>query len=135
MIFLFLSNFPLYKVRYSRRRLSLSIGAIVTVVAEMEKFRGGIEGGICIRRVEDFIPATEKRDFVIGGKPFAASVDEEIPEIVKECAKRISSNFFSVDVVVRRDGCQRIVEVGDGQVSDLVGWSVDRCTSLWTEYR
>jgi hypothetical protein len=93
-----------------------------TKKAEMQKFRGGIEGGICVRRVEDFIPATEKRYFVIGGKPFAASADEEIPEI---------------DVVLC-DGCQRIVEVvevGDGQVSDLVGWSVDRFTSLWMEYR
>jgi hypothetical protein len=125
------------------KSLKTSIGAIVsepeaivTVVAEMQKFRGGIEGGICVRRVEDFIPATEKRYFVIDGKPFAASADEEIPEIVKECAKRISSKFFSVDVVIREgDGCQRIVEVGDGQVSDLVGWSVDRFTSLWMEYR
>ena len=53
------------------------------------------------------------------------------PEIVQECAKRISSPFFSVDAVDRSDGVQRIVEIGDGQVSDLVGWTADRFVELW----
>ncbi|MGL5927251.1 hypothetical protein [Chroococcidiopsis sp.] len=26
----------------------------------------------------------------------------------------------------RRDGVKRIVEIGDGQVSDLVGWTSER---------
>jgi hypothetical protein len=37
------------------------------------------------------------------------------------------------NVIGRRDSCKRIVEIGDGQVSGLVGWSVDRFTDLWTE--
>ncbi|WP_347242533.1 ATP-grasp domain-containing protein [Nostoc sp. FACHB-888] len=89
---------------------------IKTVVAEMQKFRGTIEGGICVRRIEDFVPETERRYFVLSGKPFAALADEEIPEIVFECAKRIESQFFSVDVIKRRDGTKRIVEIGDGQM-------------------
>jgi ATP-grasp domain, R2K clade family 3 len=120
------------------KSLKTSVGSIIqapseitTVIAEMQKFRGSIEGGICVRRVEDFLPETEKRYFVVRGKPFAAAVDETIPVIVEECAKRIESQFFSVDMVVRRDGVQRIVEVGDGQVSDLVGWSSDRFAELW----
>jgi hypothetical protein len=123
------------------KSLKTSVGAIIeepsaisTVVAEMQKFRGSIEGGLCVRQVEDFIPGTEKRYFVIHGKPFAALPNEEIPEIVEECAKRINSQFFSVDAIECRDGCKRIVEIGDGQVSDLVGWSAERFAALWAEF-
>jgi len=120
------------------KSLKTSVGSLIqspseitTVVSEMQKFRGTIEGGICVRRVEDFLPETEKRYFVVCGKSFAAAIDEAIPEIVEECAKRIESQFFSVDVIDRCDGVKRIVEIGDGQVSDLVGWSSDRFAELW----
>jgi hypothetical protein len=123
------------------KSLKTSVGAMIdnpsaieTVVAEMQKFRGSIEGGFCVRQVEDFIVETEKRYFVVRGKPFAALPNEAVPEIVEECAKRINSQFFSVDVIERRDGCKRIVEIGDGQVSDLVGWSAERFAKLWAEY-
>ncbi len=32
---------------------------------------------------------------------------------------------------MRKDGALRIVEVGDGQVSDLVGWNVEQFVALW----
>jgi len=41
--------------------------------------------------------------------------------------------MFAVDVARRADGVERIVEVGDGQVSDLVGWSVGRFVEIWGE--
>lgn len=93
---------------------------ITAVIAEMHRFRGMIEGGFCIRRVEDFLPETECRYFVLNGTPYGPN--GEVPSIVHECAKRLSAKFFSVDVIQRRDGQLRVVEVGDGQVSDLVGW-------------
>jgi hypothetical protein len=105
--------------------------AIGGVIAEMEKFRGQIEGGICVRRIEDFKIETEQRYFVLHGKAFAVDPDAKIPEIVQECANRISSPFFSVDAIDRSDGVQRIVEIGDGQVSDLVGWTAERFVELW----
>ncbi len=108
--------------------------AIRTVIAEMQKFRGGIEGGLCVRRVEDFLPETERRYFVVYGQSFGPLPNQRIPDIVHECAWRIDSKFFSVDVVDRRDGCKRIVEIGDGQVSDLVGWTAERFAALWTKY-
>ncbi|WP_445251522.1 MULTISPECIES: ATP-grasp domain-containing protein [unclassified Microcoleus] len=43
----------------------------------------------------------------------------------------IHSKFFSVDAVEPQDGVKRIVEIGDGQVSDLVGWSAARFAQLW----
>lgn len=123
------------------KSLKTSIGSIInepsaigTVVAEMQKFRGFIEGGLCVRKVEDFISDTERRYFVLHGKPFAPLENEKIPEIVEECAKRIKSKFFSVDVVERRDGCKRVVEIGDGQVSDLVGWTSERFATVWADY-
>ena len=123
------------------KSLKTSIGSMIdepsairTVVAEMQKFRGCIEGGICVRKVENFIPDTERRYFVLDGKPFAPLENEEIPEIVEDCAQRINSKFFSVDVVERSDGCKRVVEIGDGQVSDLVGWTSERFATLWADY-
>jgi hypothetical protein len=123
------------------KSLKTSVGSIIrkpeeigVVVAEMTKFRGEIEGGLCIRRVEEFQSETEKRYFIIFGKAFASDPEETIPDIVLECAKRIKSSFISIDVIVRADGIQRIVEVGDGQVSDIVGWSPERFASIWKAF-
>lgn len=106
--------------------------AIDVLLGEMQKFRGQIEGGLCVRRIEDFLPETEKRFFVLNNKPYAPD-DEEIPEIVRRCAERVHLPFYSLDIIQRRDGVWRVVEIGDGQVSDLVGWSVNRFVELWTE--
>jgi len=97
---------------------------VAAMVADMKQFRGVVEGGFCVRRVEEFLPETERRYFVIEGVAHAA--EGEAPAIVQECAKRLKSRFYSVDVVRRTDGELRIVEVGDGQVSDLVGWSPEQ---------
>ena len=120
------------------KSLKTSLGAIIErpkqidlVLAEMKKYRGIIEGGVCVRQVEDFILESEQRYFVIQQQPFAAKPDRIIPDIVEECAKAIDNNFFSVDVIKRKDNVERIVEIGDGQVSDLVGWSIERFIEIW----
>ena len=104
---------------------------ITTLVEQMHTFRGTIEGGLCVRRVEAFDPATERRFFVLHGQPYAADPSQPVPQLVDACAERISSRFFSVDVVSRHDGVERVVEIGDGQVSDFVGWTPDRFVQLW----
>jgi ATP-grasp domain, R2K clade family 3 len=123
------------------KSLKTSVGSFIespediqAVVAEMKKYRGAIEGGLCIRQVEDFLVETEQRYFVLNGKPYSSDPQEKIPGIVFECARRIDSNFFSVDTIHRADGHLRIVEIGDGQVSDLVGWSVQRFVDLWKTF-
>lgn len=103
---------------------------IRTLLAEMAHFRGQIEGGLCVRRFEVFMPSTERRYFVVGGQPASAD-GSSVPEIVWTCAGRLALPFFSVDVAMRKDGALRIVEVGDGQVSDLVGWNVEQFVALW----
>jgi hypothetical protein len=120
------------------KSLKTSVGSTIynpseisTVVSEMQKFRGSIEGGICVRRLEDFALETERRYFVIRGRAFAASPDDRVPDMVAECAQRIKSQFFSIDAIDLKDGTKRIVEIGDGQVSDLVGWTADRFARIW----
>lgn len=103
---------------------------ITALVAEMEHFRGEIEGGLCVRQVEPFIRDSERRYFVLNGSPFAAG-GGEVPDLVGTVASRVPSPFFSVDVIHREDGALRIVEIGDGQVSDLVGWSPSEFAAIW----
>ena len=130
---------PEYFIKDYVKSLKTSVGSRITrpeqaaaVIADMQRFRGVIEGGFCIRRVESFITDTERRYFVLNG--IACSADGRIPGIVQECAKRFESRFYSVDVVQRIDDQLRIVEVGDGQVSDLVGWRPEQFAKLLAEH-
>ena len=120
------------------KSLKTSIGSLIdrpedvnAVVAALETYRGRIEGGVCVRRYEPLRPETERRFFVLEGRPWGSDPTAEIPEPVAACAARIASPFFSVDVALREDGAARIVEIGDGQVSDLVGWSPERFAEMW----
>jgi hypothetical protein len=128
-----------YFIKDYVKSLKTSIGSRIStpeqaaiVVSEMRQFRGTIEGGFCVRRIENFLPETEKRYFVLNSIP--CSMSGEIPSIVSECARRIQSPFFSVDVVQRMDGILRVVEIGDGQVSDLVGWTTARFAEILGEH-
>ena len=119
------------------KSLKTSVGSVVrdpatigTVVAEMRRFRGDIEGGLCVRRLEPFVEGTERRYFVVRVKPYAAN-DDPVPDIVRAAAGRIAGPFFSIDVAQRVDGVPRVVEIGDGQVSDLVGWTPRRFYEVW----
>jgi hypothetical protein len=131
-------GWPRFFVKDYVKSLKTSTGAIIdspkaitTLLEEMARFRGEIEGGVCVRRVEEFLPETERRYFVIQGRPHASVEGAAMPNIVEEVARRIGSPFFSVDVTRRRDGEMRVVEIGDGQVSDLVGWSPESFAEVW----
>jgi hypothetical protein len=132
-------DWPEYFIKDYVKSLKTSVGSRVSkpeqvsaLVADMRKFRGMIEGGFCVRRVENFLPDSELRYFVLDGVPHAATGDA--PTIVHECAKRLTSRFYSVDVAQRVDGQLRIVEIGDGQVSDLVGWNPERFARMLAEH-
>jgi hypothetical protein len=43
------------------------------------------------------------------------------------------NRFYSVDIVERNDGVLRIVEIGNGQVSDLVGWTPEQFVSIFND--
>lgn len=132
-------NWPEYFIKDYVKSLKTALGSrfsrpeqVSPIVEEMRTYRGVIEGGFCVRRVEAFLPGTEQRYFVLHGAPHSPS--GEIPPIVCECVKRLKNRFYSVDVVQRADGQLRIVEVGDGQVSDLVGWTPTQFTKMLKEH-
>lgn len=120
------------------KSLKTSLGSRITdlsklpiVINEMRHFRGGIEGGLCLRAIEDFEPNSEIRYFVYAGASFGPNPKADIPEIVLHAATLIQSPVFSIDVARRVDGALRIIEIGDGQVSDLVGWSEKRFVEIF----
>jgi hypothetical protein len=100
------------------------------LVEAMLRYRGTIEGGLCVRRVERFVPGSETRFFVRDQQP-ACAEGGAVPEIVRAVAGRIDSKFYSVDIAQNEEGSWRVVEIGDGQVSDLVGWSEGAFAGLW----
>ncbi|MEN9359888.1 MAG: hypothetical protein RL095_1423 [Verrucomicrobiota bacterium] len=98
-------------------------------IAKMHEYRGQIEGGLCARRIEDFDPESEERYFVFRGQSFAR--DGIVPELVLQIASKIDSPFFSIDTIRRRDGVWRLVELGDGQVSDLKKWPIEELVKIF----
>ena len=118
-------------LKTSRGSVASSPEDAVSLIDEMKRFRGTIEGGFAIRRVEQFRADTEMRFFVLEGEPWSPSDDVAVPAIVREAARRHTlSPFFSIDVIQRDDGALRVVEIGDGQVSDIVGWTPERFAQM-----
>lgn len=113
----------------SRGSVANSVGEISEIVSQIEKYRGQVEGGVCIRKFEQLAPDTEERYFVFRGKPYTRS--GVVPEIVQAIAPRIDSPFFSVDVALSTDGTPRLIELGDGQVSDRKQWPAERFLEIF----
>jgi hypothetical protein len=103
---------------------------IVRVVSQIRKYRGEVEGGVCVLCKEDYVAGSERRYFVAAGHAFSS--DGDVPAIVESVATRISSPFFSVDTALRVDGVPRIIEIGDGQVSDRKEWSAEKMVEVLT---
>jgi len=129
------TDWPGYFVKDYVKSLSTGPGSLVDrpqeiagIVALIERYRGKIEGGVCVRKREDFVAGTEQRHFVF--KAHAYSIDGAPPPVVRECTSRISSPFFSVDTGVLQDGSLRLIEIGDGQVSDRKEWSADALLNM-----
>ena len=108
--------------------LVTSLETIPDVIRKMKKYRGLIEGGLCARQIEDFVPSTERRHFVLRGQ--AHSLSASVPGLVSLAAQIIKSPFFTVDTIEKQDGTVRIVELGDGQVSDLKRWPADQFVNI-----
>jgi len=114
---------------------STEIGSIASnseeclkIVSLIKQFRGSIEGGIAVRKVEDFDSKTEERYFVLNGRAYSPT--GTIPEIIEKIAAIIDAPFYSVDTIKNNAGEYRLVELGDGQVSDKKSWPVDAFTEM-----
>ena len=55
--------------------------------------RGEIEGGLCVRRVVQFVTDSERRYFVLDGKAFSHD-GQPVPALVEQVAPRIPSPVF-----------------------------------------
>lgn len=84
-------------------------------------------GGFVVRRFEQFTSA-EVRTWWLHGRCFLITPHPDSPQElppdeldlnhVTEAVARLASPFVTVDVARRTDGHWRVIEVGDGQVSD-----------------
>lgn len=95
----------------------------------MHEFRGEIEGGLCFRRVEQY--TQECRLFVWRGQVHHRSIPPEAVELARKIAPRFESPFYTIDLGLRDDGAWRLIELGDGQVSDLKEWSPEELFALF----
>jgi hypothetical protein len=124
-----------YFVKDYVKSLTTSHGSVAStpeevagIVSRIESYRGAIEGGICIRRFETLRVETEERYFVLNGRAYAS--EGEAPALVHEIAGRIDNPFFSIDLITSQSGELRLVELGDGQVSDRKQWSPARFAAM-----
>ncbi|UFS98898.1 ATP-grasp domain-containing protein [Nocardia huaxiensis] len=105
------------------------VGRVVAAfVAEQDSY---LAGGIVLRAFESFgsagRAATEARVWWLDGEPVFAGAHPDTPDRwpepvldgVAECVRRLGARFVTTDLARREDGLWRVVEVGDGQVSDL----------------
>ncbi len=106
-----------------------NIAQLQPLLEKMRLYRGEIEGGLCLRRVETFVPNSERRYFVIAGRAYG--VAGQALDLAQKVAGLVDSPFFSIDVAQREDGVWRVIELGDGQVSDLKEWDPHTFYSLW----
>ncbi len=112
------------KSNYDERgSIAKNLSEVKEIVGLIKEHRGEIEGGISLRKVEEYLPETEQRYFVLNGKAYAP--DGNVAELVTMISKIHNAPFYSVDVIQRSDGVLRLVELGDGQVSDKKTWQSD----------
>mgnify|MGYP006198833773 CR=1 FL=1 len=89
-------NWPGYFVKDYVKSLSTGAGSLVQipeeisrVVSQIKKYRGEVEGGVCVRRREDYVPGSERRHFIAGGRAFSFAGD--VPAVVAACAPLVPS--------------------------------------------
>lgn len=101
---------------------------VAAFVAEQDRY---LAGGIVLRAFESFGAgarrAAEARVWWLDGVPLLVGAHPDTPDErpvppldrVAACVARLDARFVTTDLAVREDDVWRVVEVGDGQVSDL----------------
>ncbi|MFE1413091.1 ATP-grasp domain-containing protein [Streptomyces sp. NPDC058746] len=110
--------------------------ALHRVVSRFVELQDGfLAGGVVLRAFESFVApggaAAEIRVWWRDGEPrlFTAHPDSPVTEVaeipardlepVRAAVRALDCPFVTTDLALRADGAWRVVEVGDGQVSDL----------------
>lgn len=110
-----------------------SVEDINLAISNMKHFRGFIEGGIVLREVVDLIPNSEVRFFVVNNVSYSPVEDSDKYNLVQEIVKRLihkNLKFYSIDIATTASGKSILIEIGDGQVSDYVGWNLEKFISV-----
>lgn len=126
-------------VKDAVKSLTTSRGSVVKnenelkdVLEEIERIRG-IERYIVLRKVVNLQEEKEIRYFCVRGKVFSP-LNVEIDPVVLTCGEKLKSRTFcSIDATQDETGKTIIVEVGDGQVSDLKMWSTSNFVKVLKE--
>lgn len=97
-----------------------------------------LTGGVVLRAFESFDRAVgEARVWWLDGEPVGTTAHPDTPGLlpspdlaeIQPLVRRLGCRFVTTDVARRTDGAWRVVEVGDGQVSDLPS-GIDPATVL-----
>ena len=102
-------------------------GRLHAVVSRFLELQGdSLAGGIVIREYETY-HGGEARVWWVDGEPVLVGPHPDTPErhprpqtdLTAPCVRSLGCRFITTDLARRADGAWRVVEVGDGQVSDL----------------
>lgn len=112
------------------KRGSIALVSEVEDVFAILSEKRGIENSYVLRKVHDFISDSEIRYFCYKGKVFSPN------EYVSPLAIEISNQFpeltlFSIDIIRDSSGKEWLVEIGDGQVSDLKMWKNKKFVNIF----
>lgn len=106
------------------------------VISDILKYKGFIEGGLILRQTHKFNPESEVRYFVLDNQLYVDEKyreDEKKKELALNIMNKIKNRFFySIDIVEDENNKNWVVEIGDGQVSDYVGWEVKNFASIFS---
>ncbi|MFF8833170.1 ATP-grasp domain-containing protein [Streptomyces sp. NPDC015131] len=99
-----------------------------TAARLVERQGDGLAGGVVVRAFEDYRTAVgEARVWWVDGDPVLVTPHPDSPGLrprpdpgpLRPLVAALGCRFVTTDMALRQDGAWRVVEVGDGQVSDL----------------
>ena len=95
--------------------ISTNINDTIRIINEIKQYYDS-DGFFVFREYEEYITNSEQRYFVMNDKIYTD--DKDIPDIIYSIKEKIASPFYTIDIAKRIDGVDRLIEIGDGQVSD-----------------
>lgn len=112
-----------------------SVEDIQRLKEDMLKYKGFIEGGLVFRKVENFDKDSETRFFILNG---IVNSPKEVPTDMRDLAEKISKQhnafFYTVDII-KQEEIYKVIEIGDGQVSDMVGWNPEDFVNIFQQLK